>query len=71
MTKNSDGTVTFSRNIDQLCIDNGAKDVCRKTGTPVFNKFHMLITTIPPTDQKSGNASIRWLEPALVTIEFE
>ena len=71
MAMNADGTQTLGRSIDQLCIDTGANDVCKPVGTPVFNKFFLMVTRIPHLAKGAALQSTRWLEPRSVTIEFE
>lgn len=68
---NPDGTRTWARLVDQICIDDGTKDVCKPVNTPVFNKFHLLITRIPHLQKGEDIQSTRWLEPKTATIEFE
>lgn len=67
----ADGTKTFARLINQLCLDDGVKDLCKPVGTPVVNKFYLVVTRIPHLVNNESIENTRWLEPKSATVEFE
>lgn len=69
-TMNADGTVTLSRGINMMCLDDGQRDVCKPTSAPVFAAFHMLVTRIPHLKQGQSIKETRWLDPRLVSVQF-
>lgn len=69
-TANADGTITLSRAIDKLCVDDGQRDVCKPTSSPVFTTFHILVTRIPQLREGQSIKETRWLDPRLVSVQF-
>ncbi|GEM_PF-5714362 len=69
-TPNKDGSITYTRRIDQLCVDDGTKDACTPVATSEFTKVYLIITRIPFV-KEGGLKATRWLEPVRVTLTFE
>lgn len=68
---NEDRTVTLTRNIDQLCIDDGENDRCQAISRPVFGKVHALIAAVPQLRPHEKITDTRWVLVKRLSITFE
>lgn len=68
---NEDGTVTLTRNIDQLCVDDGEKDTCQSISRPVFGKLYALIAAVPHLRSNERITDTRWVLVKKLSIAFE
>lgn len=68
---NGDSTVTLIRNISLICTDDGQRDKCNPLYQSPFSKFFVLMTTIPELKPGEKVTATRWLQPRMLTVEFE
>ncbi|MES2956695.1 MAG: hypothetical protein V4792_00835 [Pseudomonadota bacterium] len=69
-TANPDGTVTLTRTVDTLCLDDGHCDICGPIGSTAFSTVHALVTRTPILRAGQSIRDRRWLDPKVVSIEF-